>query len=75
MNQLTEALDIAATEHRHDFVCEISAQFVSSLERQGFSFFEVLDGLTNYAFLHSKGIDTVCYLTQASLAARDKHHG
>ncbi|MDZ8138227.1 MAG: hypothetical protein RM049_23455 [Nostoc sp. DedQUE04] len=70
MNQLTEALNIATTEHRHDFVCSITVEIVTSLEKQGFSFDELLDGLANYAFVNNKSTDAACFLVQACLSAR-----
>ncbi|MHC5719538.1 MAG: hypothetical protein ACYTX0_47710, partial [Nostoc sp.] len=72
MNQLTETLNIAATEHRRDFVCNITAQFVDSLEKQGFTFEEVLDGLMNYAWVNTNSIDTVYFLMQASLSLKSR---
>ncbi len=74
MNDLAavaETLDIAASEYRHDFLCSITAKVVTSLENQGFTFEELLDGLANYAYMNAKGTDAVCYLVQASLAARE----
>lgn len=70
MNQLTEALGIAATEHRYDFVCSIAAEIVTSLENQGFDFDELLDGLANYAFVNNRNVETACNLQQACLSAR-----
>jgi hypothetical protein len=67
MNQQTVSLDVAIAEHRHDFVCNTTAQVVTSLEDQGFTFEELLDGLANYAWMNGKGTDAVCYLVQASL--------
>ena len=69
MNQLTETLNIAATEYRRDFLCNITAQFVDSLENQGFTFEEVLDGLANYAWMkRTDSINAYCFLVQASLS-------
>ncbi|MEH1828280.1 MAG: hypothetical protein V7L22_23585 [Nostoc sp.] len=73
MNRLSETLNIAATEYRRDFVCDLTAQFVDSLENQGFTFDEVLDGLVNYAWVNSYSVDTVCDLVKATLSARKKH--
>ncbi|HYX15685.1 MAG TPA: hypothetical protein VE944_24630 [Nostoc sp.] len=70
MNQLTDALSIAVTEHRYDFVCNITAEIVATLEKQGLTFDELLDGLANYAFLHSKSTDAACFLVRACLSAR-----
>lgn len=69
MNQLTEALNIVTTEHRHEFLCSITAQFVTSLEHQGFTFEELLDGLANYAYFNAYPVDTVFGLVKATLAA------
>jgi hypothetical protein len=70
MNDLAVTLNIAIAEHRHEFLCSISADFVTSLESQGFTFEELLDGLANYAYMNDKGTDAVCYLVQASLSVR-----
>ncbi len=74
MNQLTETLQIALKEQRHDFVCSSLAQVMTFLEGQGFTFDEVLDGLVNYAWVNAYSVDTVCDLVNATLSARKKHH-
>jgi hypothetical protein len=70
MKELTE-LNIALTEARQDVLYNFLAQMTTSLERQGFTFFDVLDGLTNYAYINNKGVDTVCYLSLASSSVRN----
>ncbi|MBN3951951.1 MAG: hypothetical protein HWQ38_37995 [Nostoc sp. NMS7] len=74
MNKLVISLDIALKEQRHDFVCSTTAQVMTFLENQGFTFDEVLDGLVNYAWVNAYSVDTVFGLAKASLSARKKHH-
>ncbi|WP_375495382.1 hypothetical protein [uncultured Nostoc sp.] len=72
MNKLSENLEIALKEQRHDFVCSSLAQVMTFLENQGFTFDEVLDGLVNYALVNAYSADTVCDLVNATLSARKK---
>ncbi|MHC5819379.1 MAG: hypothetical protein ACYT04_26745 [Nostoc sp.] len=68
MNQETVSLEIVLKEQRYDFVCSSLAQVMTFLERQGFTFDEVLDGLANYAWMKTDSIDAYCFLVQASLS-------
>ncbi len=70
LTAVDEALNIAVKEHKYDFMCNIAAEIVTSLENQGFTFEELLDGLANYAYMTNKGADATCYIVQASLSAR-----
>ncbi|WP_445634586.1 hypothetical protein NSTC745_06406 [Nostoc sp. DSM 114161] len=71
MSHLTEALEIALLEQRHDCVCSITAQFVESFKHQGFGFDELVDGLMNYAWANTDSADAVYFLCQAALALKD----
>ncbi|MEH1808491.1 hypothetical protein [Nostoc sp.] len=70
MNKGSVSIEIALIEQRHDFVCNTTAQVMNFLEKQGFTFEEVLDGLMNYAWVNTNSIDTVCFLMQASLSLK-----
>lgn len=70
MSQETVSLEIVLKEQRYDFVCNSLAQVMTFLEKQGFTFEEVLDGLMNYAWVNTNSIDTACFLMQASLSLR-----
>ncbi|MHC5829225.1 MAG: hypothetical protein ACYT04_78265, partial [Nostoc sp.] len=70
MNQLTENLEITLKECRYDNASNTTAQIMNFLEKQGFTFDEIVDGLVNYAWINTNSIDAVCFLAQASLSLR-----
>jgi hypothetical protein len=73
MSKDSASIEIALKEQRHDFVCNSLAQVMTFLEKQGFTFDEVLDGLVNYDWVNSYSVDTVCDLVDATLSAKKKH--
>ncbi|MCC5618417.1 hypothetical protein LC605_25695 [Nostoc sp. CHAB 5836] len=76
MNQLTEVIEIYLKECRENYVRDLVNQFVSSLESQGFELNEIVDGLTNYAYMNTDSTEAVCFLVKSSLSLRkaDEHN-
>ncbi|MEH1920593.1 MAG: hypothetical protein V7L07_05920 [Nostoc sp.] len=66
--ELSVALEISLKECRENYVRDLVNQFVSSLEIQGFALNEIVDGLTNYAYMNTDSTDAVCFLIKASLS-------
>jgi hypothetical protein len=65
----TEQLDnlnIALKEARLNFLANFITETASSLQTQGFTSTEILDAITNHAYINGHSIDTVLYLSQAS---------
>jgi hypothetical protein len=68
----TEQLDnlnIALKEARLNFLANFITETAAALQTQGFTFTEILDAITNHAYINGHSIDTVLYLSQASYSS------
>jgi hypothetical protein len=75
MSQSTELLKISLKECRQDWLHNFLNETFISLESQGFTFEEILDGLMSHAYMTQQSADTVFFLAKASLSLRNKRNG
>jgi len=74
MSQSTELLEISLKECRQDWLHNFLSETLASLESQGFTFEEILDGLMSHAYMTHKSAGTVFFLAKASLSVKTTHH-
>ncbi|MCC5636351.1 hypothetical protein LC593_10865 [Nostoc sp. CHAB 5844] len=64
-----EVLNITLKEARANYLAVALAQTAAALQSQGFTFTEILDALTNYAYINGHSVNTVLFLSQASYSS------